>query len=70
MTHLPASPSSKQLGKAARVFCAYKRGPNLISRISAWGKRRAVPILKGCSPDPWYWALHSRIQDGRKQEDY
>jgi hypothetical protein len=31
MTHLPASPSSKRLGKAARVRCAYKRGPNLIA---------------------------------------
>ena len=32
MTHLPASPSSKQLGKAARVPCAYKREPNLTGK--------------------------------------
>lgn len=46
MTHLPASPPSKQLGKAARVPCAYKRGPNLIAGYLHGGGDALLRILK------------------------
>ena len=43
MTHLQPSPSSKQLGKAARVPCAYKREPNLIGKYLQGVPRCSYP---------------------------